>query len=81
MTAPHIPSPTPEQITKHYSAAMDSVNLINEIVTQPTKTADDVVTVARNAAHLKIMIARPFWTSENLVPLTTASKVTVKATP
>jgi hypothetical protein len=73
-------APTPEQIAQHYSAAIDSVNLINQIVAQPTKTAADVKTVTRNTEHLKIMLAKTFWTTEDLAPLTAASLVTVTAT-
>jgi hypothetical protein len=62
-----------EEIARHYSAAMDSVNLIN--VGQPERmTAEDWAdTVARNKEHLKIMLAKDFWTTENLTPLRTAS--------
>jgi hypothetical protein len=30
-------------------------------------------TVARNKEHLKIMLAKDFWTTENLAPLQAAS--------
>jgi hypothetical protein len=65
---------TAEEIARHYSAAMDSVNLIN--AGQPEDMADDewVDTVARNKEHLKIMLAKDFWTNENLKPLEDASK-------
>ena len=65
---------TAEQIAKHYSAAMDSVNLIN--AGKPEDMADDewADTVARNKEHLKIMLAKDFWTNENLKPLQDASK-------
>ena len=66
---------TPEQeIARHYSAAMDSVNLIN--AGQPEKMADDewADTVARNKEHLKIMLAKDFWTDEDLTPLEQASQ-------
>jgi len=64
---------TPEQIAKHYSAAMDSVNLIN--AGKPTEmTAEDWADcLSRNKEHLKIMLAKEFWTNENLTPLQTAS--------
>jgi len=60
---------TPEQIAKHYSACMDSVNLIN--AGQPEKmTAEEWAdTVARNKKHLNIMLAKDFWTDEDLTPL------------
>jgi hypothetical protein len=65
---------TAEEIARHYSAAMDSVNLIN--AGQPEDMADDewADTVARNKEHLKIMLAKDFWTNENLKPLEDASK-------
>ena len=65
---------TAEEIARHYSAAMDSVNLIN--AGKPEDMADDdwSDTVARNKAHLVIMLAKDFWTTENLKPLEDASK-------
>ena len=65
---------TAEEIARHYSATMDSVNLING--EKPEDMADDewVDTVARNKEHLKIMLAKDFWTTENLKPLEDASK-------
>jgi len=69
-----IEQPTAEEIARHYSAAMDSVNLIN--AGKPEDMADDewADTVARNKAHLVIMLAKDFWTTENLKPLEDASK-------
>jgi len=64
---------TPEQIAKHYSAAMDSVNLIN--AGKPTDmTAEDWADcLSRNKEHLVIMLAKDYWTTENLAPLQDAS--------
>ena len=64
---------TPAQIAKHYSAAMDSVNLIN--VGKPTDmTAEDWADcLSRNKEHLVIMLAKDFWTTEDLAPLQAAS--------
>ena len=69
--------PTKEEIAKHYSAAMDSVKLINKLMAQPTRTAEEIATVKRNTAHLKIMLAKTFWTTENLAPVAAASNVAV----
>ena len=68
-----IETQTPEQIAKHYSAAMDSVNLIN--AGQPTDmTAEDWADcLSRNKEHLKIMLATDYWTTEDLIPLQAAS--------
>jgi hypothetical protein len=66
-------TPTPEEIARHYSAAMDSVNLINGNKPEMMSDEDWADTVARNKEHLKIMLAKDFWTTENLAPLQAAS--------
>jgi len=60
---------TPEEIARHYSAAMDSVNLING--SKPTGMSDKdwADCIARNKEHLEIMVAKDFWTTEDLTPL------------
>ena len=62
-----------EQIAQHYSACMDSVNLIN--AGQPEKMTDEdwADCLSRNKEHLKIMLAKDFWTSEDLTPLQQAA--------
>ena len=60
---------TPEQIAQHYSAAMDSVNLINAGKPEGMEDAEWVDTVSRNKEHLNIMLAKDFWTTEDLTPL------------
>jgi hypothetical protein len=64
---------TAEQIAQHYSAAMDSVNLINAGQPEGMEDADWSDCVARNKEHLVIMLAKDFWTTENLAPLQAAS--------
>ena len=64
---------TAEQIAKNYSAAMDSVNLINAGQPEGMTAEDWANCLARNKEHLKIMLAKDFWTTENLTPLRTAS--------
>jgi len=63
---------TAEQIAQHYSAAMDSVNLLN--AGQPEDMSDDdwADCVQRNVDHLKIMVAKDYWTDEDLTPFNTA---------
>ena len=65
---------TPEQIAQHYSACLDSVNLIN--AGQPEGMSDDdwADCLKRNKEHLSIMIAKDFWTNEDLKPLQDAAK-------
>ena len=64
---------TAEQIAQHYSAAMDSVNLINAGKPELMEDADWADTLKRNRDHLKIMIAKDFWTNEDLASLQAAS--------
>jgi hypothetical protein len=68
-----IDTPTPEQIAKHYSAAMDSVNLINGGKPEGMTDAEWTACLARNKEHLVIMLAKDFWTTEDLAPLQAAS--------
>jgi hypothetical protein len=63
---------TAEEIAEHYSAAMDSVNLINDLMAQDSRTAEEQDTVDRNVDHLQIMVAKSYWTTEDLTPLNNA---------
>jgi hypothetical protein len=65
---------TQEQIAQHYSAAMDSVNLINAGQTEDMTDEDWADCLKRNQDHLKIMLAKNFWTTEDLEPLRQASE-------
>jgi hypothetical protein len=65
-------TPTAEEIAQHYSAAMDSVNLINTLMAQDSRTTEEQDTVDRNVDHLEIMVAKDFWTTEDLTPLNNA---------
>jgi len=60
---------TAEQIAKHYSACIDSVNLINGEKPENTTDEEWADTIARNKEHLNIMLAKNFWTTEDLSPL------------
>lgn len=64
---------TPEEIARHYAAALDSVALING--TKPENTTDEewADCLERNKEHLRIMLAKDFWTTENLTPLQQAA--------
>ena len=64
-----IEKPTAEEIAQHYSAAIDSVNLINAGKPEGMTDADWANCLARNKEHLKIMLAKDYWTTENLTPL------------
>jgi hypothetical protein len=63
---------TAQQIAQHYSAAMDSVALLNAGQPEGMDDADWADTVSRNVQHLEIMVAKDFWTDEDLTPLNDA---------
>lgn len=68
-----VEQPTAEEIARHYAAAMDSVNLINGGKPEGMDDAEWADCVARNKEHLKIMLAKDFWTTQDLTPLQTAA--------
>ena len=68
-----ITTPTAEEIAKHYSAALDSVNLINAGQPEGMTDADWADCLSRNKEHLVLMLAKDFWTTENLTTLQVAS--------
>ena len=55
---------TPEQVQRNISAAFDSVNLINNEITQEA-TDNRKDSVKRNYQHLEIMLAKT-WFDEGL---------------
>ena len=63
---------TTEEIAQHYSAMLDSVNLING--GQPEGMEDDewADCVSRNKEHLELMVAKDYWTDEDMTPLNAA---------
>ena len=65
---------TIEQIEKHYSAAMDSVNLINGEKPESMTDEEWADCIARNKEHLQIMLAKDFWTDQDLTPLQQAAQ-------
>jgi hypothetical protein len=69
----HIETPTPEEIQRHFNAAMDSVNLINAGQPEGMEDAEWADTVARNKEHLVIMLAKDFWTTQDLTAIRAAS--------
>jgi hypothetical protein len=66
--------PTAEEIARHYAAAMDSVNLINGDKPVDMTDEDWADTIARNKEHLNIMLAKDYWTTEDLTPLQDAAE-------
>jgi hypothetical protein len=60
---------TIEQIAINYASALDSVTLVNELKAKQTLTEEDEKTIQRNLEHLEIMLAKDYWTNEDLTPL------------
>ena len=61
---------TTEEIAQHYIAMGHSVDLINDIVAgnqdDNMEAADRQDTVDRNVEHLQLMVAKDFWTTEDM---------------
>jgi capsular polysaccharide biosynthesis protein len=60
---------TEEQIAQHYSAMQDSVNLLDEMRTNPPEDMTDEEVedcISRNVEHLEIMVAKDYWTDEDM---------------
>jgi hypothetical protein len=63
---------TAEDIARHYSASMDSVNLINAVLASPDDYTDDPTVLQRNIDHLKGTLVRDIWTTEDMKPFNDA---------
>ena len=61
--------PTAEEIARHLSACMDSVNLLQAGQPEGMEDAEWADTVARNKEHLAIMVAKDFMQDQDLAPL------------
>jgi len=60
---------TEEEIAQDYSAMLDSVNLLDEMRTNPPEdmTDEEVAdTISRNVEHLELMVAKDYWTNEDM---------------
>ena len=67
---------TAEEIAKDYEAMGHSVDLINGII-DGSKMADDEAedkqsTVDRNVEHLELMVAKDYWTNEDMTAVNSA---------
>jgi hypothetical protein len=67
---------TTEEIAQNYTAMGHSVDLINAIIAG-TAMADDEAEdkqdcVDRNVAHLEIMVAKDYWTDEDMTAVNSA---------
>ena len=67
---------TVEEIAQDYTAMGHSVELINGII-DGSKMADDEAedkqsTVDRNVEHLELMVAKDYWTDEDMTAVNSA---------
>ena len=64
--------PSAEEIAQHYSAMGDSVDLLN--AGQPADMDDDdwADTVSRNKEHLELMVAKDYWTNQDMTAVNAA---------
>ena len=73
MTEIAIPeTPSAEEIARHLSAAMDSVNLLNAGKPAEMDDAEWADTKKRNTDHLEIMVAKEWMQGQDLAPLNAA---------
>jgi aromatic ring hydroxylase len=68
---------TAEQIAQHYTAMGHSVDLINTAIIAGTAMAEDDAAdkqdcVDRNVEHLEIMVAKDYWTTEDMTAVNAA---------
>ncbi len=67
---------TAEDIAQDFTAMGDSVTLINEVIAG-TQMADESAedrqgAVDRNVEHLELMVAKDFWTNEDMSAVNSA---------
>ena len=67
---------TAEQIAQNYLAMGDSVALINDVIAGNAMADDDASDrqdcVDRNTQHLELMVAKDYWTSEDMTAVNAA---------
>jgi hypothetical protein len=67
---------TSEQIAQNFAALADSVGLINGIVDgSQMADADEIErqeTVQRNVQHMALMVAKTYWTGEDMTAVNAA---------
>ena len=67
---------TAEAIAQDYSAMLDSVSLIDKMKNNPPKdmmTDEEIADcISRNVEHLEIMVAKDYWTDEDMKPVKAA---------
>lgn len=62
--------PKAEEIARNYSALLDSVGLVNDVIAGTEAYAnlsdeEKKAAVERNVGHMEYMKSKPYWTSED----------------
>jgi len=70
---PEVIEVTVEEIAAHHSACLDSVALINAGKPTDMEADDWTDTLARNKEHLTLMLAKDYWTTEDMSAITAAA--------
>ena len=63
---------TAEEIAANYTAMGHSVDLLNAGKPEGMEDADWTDTVSRNVEHLQLMVAKDYWTDENMTAVNAA---------
>jgi len=63
---------TAEEIAANYTAMGHSVDLLNAGKPEGMEDADWTDTVSRNVEHLQLMVAKDYWTSEDMTAVNAA---------
>jgi hypothetical protein len=65
-------TPTSEEIAQHYTAMGHSVDLINAGKSDDMTDEEWTAIVERNKEHLRIMVAKDYWTDEDMTAVNAA---------
>ena len=65
---------TEEQIAQNYTAMGHSVDLLNAGKPDDMEAEEWTATKARNVEHLELMVAKDYWTSEDMTAVNKAIK-------
>ena len=69
---PDVEEITAEEIAQHYTAMGHSVDLINAGQPEDMEDDDGVDCRARNVEHLELMVAKDYWTTEDMTAVNAA---------
>lgn len=65
-------TPSAEKIAEHYASMMQSVELINGTKKDHVTDEEWAARVELNKEHLRIMVAKDYWTNEDMTAVNAA---------